>query len=90
MSDLSKQRTFSICRRKNPGVHAKWNCWDQFWPGVASKLAEPKRHLVIGAWKTSISCPIFIVKTTFAPQQTRNELLNETRLLLRDAMSNSI
>ena len=21
--------------KKDPGFHAKWNCWDQYWPGVA-------------------------------------------------------
>ena len=52
MKVISKQRTFSICRQKNPGFHAKWNCRDQFWPGVAPcegqvekkwvKLAETK------------------------------------------------
>ena len=26
---------FNLQAKKDPGLHAKWNCWDQFWPGVA-------------------------------------------------------
>ena len=32
------QKTKNFCNlqaKKDPGFHAKWNCWDQFWPGVA-------------------------------------------------------
>ena len=75
MNDLSKQRTFSNSRRKkDPGFPAKWNCWDQFGPGVApserqlekkSEIGREKSHLVIGAWKTPISRPIFIAKQHF-------------------------
>ena len=86
--------------KKYPGFPAKWNCWDQFGPGVApseGQLEKSKRnwqrqksHFVVGAWKTSISRPFFIVKTMFTPQQTRNKLLNKTCLLLRGATSNPI
>ena len=57
MKVLNKQRTFSVCRqKKDPRFHAKWNCWDQFWPGVAPcegqlekkqpKLAETKKSFI--------------------------------------------
>ena len=36
LNDVNKQRTFSISRqKKDTGFPAKWNCWDQIWPGVA-------------------------------------------------------
>ena len=27
---------FFLQAKKDPGFHAKWNCWDQFWPGVVA------------------------------------------------------
>ena len=42
----------------------------------------------IRAWKIAISRPIFIVKTTFTPQQTPNKVPNKTCLLLPGAPSN--
>ena len=44
----------------------------------------------IRAWKIAISHPIFIVKTTFTPQQTPNKVLNKTCLLYLGAPSNPI
>ena len=74
MKVISKQRTFSICRQKDPGFHGKWNRWDQFWPGVAPCKGQKKKNrqnwqrqkIVFsnGARKIAISRSIFIVKTT--------------------------
>ena len=91
---------FWFCRQKNPDFMQTgfvWTKFGQVLPHVlvnlkksGQKWQRQKIHLLIGAWKTAISRPIFNVKTTCTPPRTPNKAMNRTCLLQLGATSNPI
>ena len=100
MLSVKTKNFFNLQAKKDPGFPAKWNCWDQIWPGVApceGQLEKKRRNwrrqkndFSNGTRKIAICRPLFNVKTTYTPQRTPNEVLHKTRLLQLGAPSNPI